>query len=156
MNYFLVLEKRPKDFMPINIQIINKDQKTNYLTIQNIDNFTRNYTSLEIKDLIKQNNLVTEDYLNGNLWVINENKYRYPVFTKDINLSMDDFLIKNINNKQLMNKFINIYSKYSKENLDLLKENIQKEKVANILQILFSLDYLSIRNIYFYINEKCL
>ena len=156
MNYFLVLEKRPKDFMPINIQIINKDQKTNYLTIQNIDNFTRNYTSLEIKDLIKQNNLVTEDYLNGNLWVINENKYRYPVFTKDINLSMDDFLLKNINNKQLMNKFINIYSKYSKENLDLLKENIQKEKVANILQILFSLDYLSIRNIYFYINEKCL
>ena len=156
MNYFLVLEKRPKDFMPINIQIINKDQKTNYLTLQNIDNFTRNYTSLEIKDLIKENNLVTEDYLNGNLWIINENKYRYPLFTKDINLSMDDFLLKNIHNKQIMNKFINIYSKYSKENLDLLKENIQKEKVANILQILFSLDYLSIRNIYFYLNEKCL
>ena len=156
MNYFLVLEKRPKDFMPINIQLINKDQKTNYFTLQNIDNFTRNYTSLEIKDLIKENNLVTEDYLKGNLWIINENKYRYPVFTKDIKLSIDNFLLKNIHNKQIMNKFINIYSKYSKENLDLLKENIQKEKVANILQILFSLDYLSIRNIYFYLNEKCL
>ena len=52
MNYFLVLEKRPKDFMPINIQIINKDQKTNYLTIQNIDNFTNIVILFLLKILI--------------------------------------------------------------------------------------------------------
>ena len=155
MNYFLVLEKRPKDFMPINISILSKDDNYNYSSLQSIDEFTRRYTEEEIRDIIKENNIVTDDYLNGTLCVINENKYRYKLFTKDINMSMDTFLIKNIKNKQIMNKFVNIYIKYSNDNTALLKEAIKNEQLDVILQLLFSLDYEKIRGIYFYLFENC-
>lgn len=155
MNYFLVLEKRPKDFMPINISIITQDNRANYTSLEGIDEFTRRYNEDEIKNLIKENNLVTDDYLEGKLWVINENKYRFRVFTKDINMSLDTFLLKNINNKQIMNKFVNIYFKYTKVNIDIIKEAIKKGEVNIILQILFTLDYEIIRNIYFYLFENC-
>ncbi len=155
MNYFLVLEKRPKDFMPININIIARDNSHIYSSLQNIDEFTRKYTSDEIKDMIKENNLVTDDYLEGNLCVINENKYRYKLFTKDVNMSMDTFLLDNIKNKQIMNKFVNIYLKYTNDNINELKEAIKNGHINIILQILFNLDYETIRNIYFYLYENC-
>ena len=121
MNYFLVLEKRPKDFMPINIGILTKDDLHNFTSLQSIDDFTRKYLEEDIKKMIKDNNLVTEDYLEGKLWVINENKYRYKLFTKDVNMSLDTFLLENIDNKQIMNKFTNIYLKYSNDNITVEK-----------------------------------
>ena len=133
MNYFLVLEKRPKDFMPININIIARDNSHIYSSLQNIDEFTRKYTSDEIKDMIKENNLVTDDYLEG----------------------MDTFLLDNIKNKQIMNKFVNIYLKYTSDNINELKEAIKNGHINIILQILFNLDYETIRNIYFYLYENC-
>ncbi len=155
MNYFLVLEKRPKDFMPINIGILTKDDLHNYTSLQSIDDFTRKYLEEDIKKMIKDNNLVTEDYLEGKLWVINENKYRYKLFTKDVNMSLDTFLLENIDNKQIMNKFTNIYLKYSNDNIERLKEAIKNKEVNVILQILFTLDYEKIRNIYFYLFANC-
>lgn len=151
MAYFLSLEKRPGDFMPLNISLLSYDNMKDYSSLENIDEFTRKYTKKELLDIIKNSNIVTPDYLEGNLLVINDKKYRYPLFTKDITMSLDTFFINNINDKQIMNKFINIYLKYSSNNISLIKEAIKEKKVDIILQNLFLLSYENIRFIYFYL-----
>lgn len=154
MAYFLILEKRPGDFMPINISILNGNTYTDYSLIENIDQFTKDLTKEEIITLVKNNNIVSPEYLEGSLWVINEKKYRFGVLTKDINMSLDTFFLKYINDKRIMNKFVNIYLKYSKDNIDNIKKAIEDKKVDVILQNLFMLSYDKVRSIYFYLYEK--
>ncbi len=153
--YTLVLEKRPNDFMPIDINLlVNNIGMNDFYQIEKIDEFTKKYTKDEIYDLIKRANVVTEDYLNGKLEIINNKKYRFPILTKDINWSIDDFFKKYINDKQVMNKFINIYQKYSNNNIETLKEAIKEHDINIILKILFSLTYINVRNIYFYLYNQ--
>lgn len=153
MNYYLILEKRPGDFMPINIAIIENNNEQ-YASLQAIDAFTKKYSEEEIINLIKKSNIVPDSYLEGKLFVINDRKYRSKVLTKDIDLSLDIFLEKYIDNKQVMNKFINIYQKYSKEDIDIIKDAINDKRIDIILQTLFLRSYEIVRNIYFYLYEN--
>ncbi|MBQ6840954.1 MAG: hypothetical protein IJO63_02410 [Bacilli bacterium] len=153
--YHLVLEARPGDFMPVDINLLlNNTIPINYTRLEAIDEFTKKYTILEIKDMIKTNNLVSEAYLNGKLQIINENKYRYLVMTSDVNFSFDTFLAEYIENKQIMNKFMNIYLKYSSETKELMKVAINKKDVYEVLKVLFNNEYETIRNIYSYMYEN--
>ena len=147
--YHLVLELKPGNFMPIDINILTNDNN-NYNTIEQIDSFTKKYTNIELLELIKNNNIVPFEYLNGKLHIINSHKYRYEVLYKDTNFSLDDFFINNIKDKQKMNKFVNIYLKYSKDNINILKDAINNEDIYSILNLLFMLSYENVRNIYTY------
>ena len=42
-------------------------------------------------NMIIQNNLLPNSFLNGKLYVINDKKFRFKVLTKDDNLLLDDF-----------------------------------------------------------------
>jgi len=155
MKYNLVLEARPGDFMPIDINVLAKNSE-NYNFLENIDAFTIKYSTFELIEMIKSVNIVPDEYLNGHLWVINDNKYRYKVLTKNRAVSLDLFLKDNILDKQKMNKFLNIFNKYAKEKQELMKKSIQERDIKSILALLFSLPYENVRNIYTYIEENIL
>ena len=93
--YYLVVEARPKEFMPIDINILLKSNM-NFSGIEIIDSFTKEYTYDELMNMIIQNNLLPNSFLNGKLYVINDKKFRFKVLTKDDNLLLDDFFINNI------------------------------------------------------------
>ena len=48
MRYHLVLEARPGDFMPIDINIISHDKLHRYEPIEEIDSFTKRFSLEEI------------------------------------------------------------------------------------------------------------
>ena len=128
----------------------------NYSSLESIDNFTKNYTEFDLREMIRLNNLVPNIYLSGKLHIMNQNNYRFPVFTKDEVYSLPAFLLEHIEDKQIMNKFMNIYLKYDKDNLINMKHAIVTKDVNGILQLLGTLPYEKIRAIYMYINQNIL
>ena len=154
MRYHLVLEARPRDFMPIDINLLTKDHVHLFSSIEEIDNFTKKYSKEELMIMISDSNTVPSSYLGGNLEIINDHKYRYPVLYKTTNFSLDEFLINNINDKKVMNKFLNIYLKMDNSHKEQMQEAIGSKDIQKILYLLFSLSYLDVRNIYTYLNDN--
>lgn len=152
--YYLVVEARPKEFMPIDINILLKSNM-NFSSIEIIDSFTKEYTYDELMNMIIQNNLLPNSFLNGKLYVINDKKFRFKILTKDDNLLLDDFFINNIEDKLMMNKFYNIFLKYVKDEdiINMMKRAISEKSINDILNVLCKVDYLSLRNIYVYIEK---
>lgn len=152
--YYLVVEARPKEFMPIDINILLKSN-LNFSSIEIIDSFTKEYTYDELMNMIINNNLLPNSFLNGKLYVINDKKFRFKVLTKDDNLLLDDFFINNIEDKLMMNKFYNIFLKYVKDEdiINMMKRAISEKSINDILNVLCKVDYLSLRNIYVYIEK---
>lgn len=151
MNYHLVLEARPGDFMPIDIKLLYKGKSFGYRTIEEIDSFTKKYTENDLMTMIGDNNIVPFNYLGGKLQIINDNRYRYDVLYKTTTFSLDDFFASNIANKQIMNKFLNVYAKSSEASVNDMKQAIKSQNISDILNLLFKLPYLDVRNIYTYL-----
>ena len=154
MGYHLVLENRPNDFMPIDINIIAKGKSYGFKSIEEIDSFTKKYSKEDIMVMITDSNIVPYDYLNGKLQIINDNKYRYDVLYKTTTFSLDDFFTNNIANKRIMNKFLNIYLKCNESSSEEMKSAIKKENISEILDLIFKLPYLDVRNIYTYLDAN--
>ena len=155
MKYHLVLEARPGDFMTIDINLIlNNTIPLDYTNLNAIDEFTKKYLETEIKEMIESNNIVPDYYLQGKLQIINDNKYRYLVLTSDMNYSLDTFFAQYINNKRIMNKFLNIYIKYCKDTKEEMQNALASENVYELLEILFNNTYENVRNIYTYLYEN--
>ncbi len=154
-SYYLVVEARPKEFMPIDINILAGTNGVYYNSIEAIDAFTKRFTIDEIRELIIENNLLPENFLNGTICIINERSFRFKVFTKDHSLSMTDFVKDNISDKRLMNKLFNIFLKYVNEPelINQLRTYISMQNVDGVLSVLSFLPYGVIRNIYFYIES---
>lgn len=152
--YYLVVEARPKEFMPIDINILLKSNM-DFSSIEIIDSFTKEYTYNELMNMIIQNNLLPDSFLNGKLYVINDKRFKFKVLTKDDNLILDDFFINNIEDKLMMNKFYNIFLKYVKDEdiINMMKRAISEKSINDILNVLCKVDYLSLRNIYVYIEK---
>lgn len=155
VTYHLVLEARPGDFMPIDINLLlNNTMPINYTSLNEIDEFTKKYTEKEIFEMIKKSNIVPDQYLTGKLEIINDNKYRYMVMTSDLNFALDTFIAEYIVDKQVMNRFLNIYIKYCKETKEEMKNAISSGNVYGVLDLLFCNNYENIRNIYAYLYEN--
>lgn len=154
-SYYLVVEARPREFMPIDINILAGTTGMDYSSIEAIDAFTKRFTIDEIRDLIIENNLLPENFLNGTICIINERSFRFKVFTKDSSLSLNDYARDNISDKRLMNKLFNIFLKYVNEPelINQLRTFIGMQNADGVLSVLSFLDYNVIRNIYFYIEN---
>ena len=152
--YYLVVEARPKEFMPIDINILLKSNM-NFSSIEIIDSFTKEYTYNELMNMIIQNNLLPDSFLNGKLYVINDKRFKFKVLTKDDNLLLDDFFINNIDDKIMMNKFYNIFLKYVKDEeiISIMKNTMYLKDIQKILDVLCKLNYLDLRMIYVYIEK---
>lgn len=152
--YYLVVEARPKEFMPIDINILLKSN-INFSNIETIDSFTKEYTYEQLMNMIIHNNLLPDSFLNGKLYVINDKKFRFKVLTKDDNLLLDDFFINNIEDRLMMNKFYNIFLKYVKDEelINMMKSAMSLKDIQKILDALCKLNYLDLRMIYVYIEK---
>ena len=152
--YYLVVEARPKEFMPIDINILLKSNM-DFSSIEIIDSFTKEYTYNELMNMIIQNNLLPDSFLNGKLYVINDKRFRFKVLTKDDNLLLDDFFINNIEDRLMMNKFYNIFLKYVKDEelINMMKSAMFLKDIQKILDVLCKLNYLDLRMIYVYIEK---
>ena len=152
--YYLVVEARPKEFMPIDINILLKSN-IDFSNIEIIDSFTKEYTYEELMNMIIQNNLLPDSFLNGKLYVINDKRFRFKVLTKDDNLLLDDFFINNIEDRLMMNKFYNIFLKYVKDEklINMMKSAMSLKDIQKILDVLCKLNYLDLRMIYVYIEK---
>lgn len=152
--YYLVVEARPKEFMPIDIKILLKSNM-DFSSIEIIDSFTKEYTYNELMNMIIQNNLLPDSFLNGKLYVINDKRFKFKVLTKDDNLLLDDFFINNIDDKIMMNKFYNIFLKYVKDEeiISIMKNTMYLKDIQKILDVLCKLNYLDLRMIYVYIEK---
>lgn len=152
-EYHLVLEYLPGDFMPVDISILLNNDSEDYSRLEIIDSFTKKYTKNEVYEMINEANIVPSKYLEGELEVINDRKYRYKAIFKDTSFSLDLFFSQNISNKRMMNKFLNIYLKYSKEK-DAMQEALDTENVYEVLNLIFNLPYERVRNIYTYMLDN--
>ena len=151
--YHIVFEKKPGDFMPVDIKYLTGNNYSKYGSLQELDFFTKSFTESKLREAIALSNTIPSDYLNGTLKIINDNKYRYEILYQDNTFALDEFLLKNIDNKVKMNKLVNIYMKYSKDNIDTLKMAIKLKDVREVLDIIFSLKYEQIRSIYIYASK---
>ncbi len=158
-RYFLILEKRPGDFMPIDISLLSMGFNS-LNNIELIDKYTEVFLKEELIDNIKKANIVTDDYLNGKLYIIDEKKNKYPVVFKKtfFNFDVIEFIYYNIENKDLMNTIYNLYQKNAKNNLEIdvndFKVAIENKDIAKIIFHLQMLPYIKLRCIKFYIKEK--
>lgn len=154
MDYHLVIEYLPGDFMPIDINVLTNDYEKKYNNLDTIDAFTKKYTINELFDMIEEANLVPSKYLDGGLEIINNRKYRYPIISKDTSFSLDLFLSQNISNGRMMNKFLNIFLKYDKNHKDEMQKAIDSGNIYEVLNLIFELPYEKVRNIYTYMLQN--
>ena len=153
--YHLVLENRPGEFMVVDIAVLLNDfRRISYEMIENIDAFTIKYDEEELYELIKRSNLVPEKYLSGKLHIINEKKYRFPIMSKDTTFNLNEFFINNIDNKQIMNKFLNIFNKYAPASFNDMNKAVQTKNIKLITFIYSWVSYINHRIIYFYIFNE--
>ena len=82
-TYFLSLEKRPGDTKFIDISKLSISHGFYPTTLQEIDSFTMNFTILELKNALKEDNLIEEDYINGKL-IIQDNDKSHSKNNQDI------------------------------------------------------------------------
>lgn len=154
-KYYLILEHRHGDYMPIDINMLTSSNY-DYTSLQAIDRFTSMYSVNEILKKVMELNLLPDKYLFGNLKVINSNNYCYQVLTKNYKYSFIDFIKDNIDNKQIMNKLMNVYIKYNREKMIDLKNAIINHNIEQIVYYFSLLSYEEFRWIYIYIFENIL
>lgn len=151
-KYYLAVETRPRNYFPINLNDLNIFNSSP-TSLDKLDALTLKFSKPEIFKAIKENNLLDID-LNMNLVIIyyeNNNIRKIDALTKEINFDMWDFLKKNYNNKNVINKIYNfLNNKISEEEFKSIRESNDLEEFINNVS---KLSYLNQRKLYFYLYE---
>lgn len=117
-NYSLSFKVFKKNLMPVDIASIdNEFVNLDVTSIEVIDAFTSKYTFKSLMELVRNSNTLTEDYLLGELLIIdNTTGWRYiPILKNGFgNNELLEFLISNKSNKNIMNKLYNKASNHIK------------------------------------------
>ncbi len=110
-NYCLAFKTKKKNPMTIEISKVDPTfANENIHSIEVIDAFTSKYSNDELMNLIRKSNTLTEEYLMGELIIIdNTTGWRYSVLLDDgfTNINMIEYLASNKSNKDIMNKIYN-------------------------------------------------
>lgn len=155
--YNLVFSVSKKNPMPIDISVL--DDEVFGQGIEAIDIFTSKYTNDELMQVIRDSNILTEEYLNGELCIIDNKKHKYPVLLKDffLEFSLYDFIASNIDDKNLMNSVYNIFIEYTKSdedfNSELYKKALLKKDVSLSMSYVCIMPYIARRRFEFYCFE---
>ena len=150
MDYFLALVRRPGDSKFIDISKLSIAQGYNPKSLAELDSFTMHFTQEELRNAIREDNVVEESFLNGNFVIQDrEKQHHFEVIDKDFlgDFQLITYFKEHLNNKGIMN---NISYKLSTLGTD---SNIMAEfKKAKDLQdthlianIITNIDYLTQR-----------
>ena len=149
-KYFLAVKTRPNNYFPLNLEELKKV----YLTsLEELDNFTLQYTLEDIKKFITTNNLL-ELTENMKLVVIyyEKNEIReMPVLSQDIKFNMWQYLNDNAQNKRVINMIYNFLKNKTDYDLTPLKN---ADEGFSLSKFVSNLPYILQRKLYFYLYEK--
>ena len=164
LKYMLALENRPFDYMPIDLSLLDIGSGINYNTFQEIDSLTKAYTKAEILNSIERSNTITDEYINGDLIIIQleegKSKYihKHRVITYDFlnNFDIISFIYGNFSNKALMNSIIVKVSNLVEDDLLIssIKEAYQSNDMRNFIKFLYILPYDKYHDLTCYILDK--
>lgn len=145
-SYMLILERLPGDFIPIDLTLVNEIFDND---IKSIDHFTSFLSKDKLIKLIKDLNIVTSEYLDGNFYIIDSKKRKYPAIFKETfsNFSLTEFLYVNKDNKNIINTIYNIYPNNKSE----LKDAIGNGDLIKIISLIKTLPYIEGRKLRLYI-----
>lgn len=156
--YHLVFDTKKNGPMPIDISIFDSNF-VGELSIESIDLFTMKYTNDEFLRVVKESNVLPEEYLFGEIYIIDNFKRRFPVILKDgfNNFDLVSFLIQNIDNKIIMNKLYNKFSAIVKGDeikINSLKKALEYSDIKGVYNLIILLNYLDQRNLLVYMVDK--
>lgn len=118
-NYSLAFKVEKKNPMTVEISKIDPlFEMLDTSSLEVIDTFTSKYTNDELMNVIRNSNTLTEEYLNGELLVLdNTTGWRHPAIVNEGfgNSELIEYLIINKSNKNIMNRIYNKISKHIKE-----------------------------------------
>lgn len=169
-NYLLAIERNPHDYMPIPWHLTNLYNDEVITSLEGIDSFTSKMDEETLKQELISESIIDEDMKNNPFVIIFEDnkkirKLQYgPCFIDEYNAiefeTIVNYIIKNLNNKQLINRIYNAFNNknYSKELEDILNIlNEQSEysviQIINHLQNIDTIPYNDIRSLGLFINR---
>lgn len=152
-KYYLAVETKPNNYFPV--ELLNLSIAKGFTTqkLDELDNFTLKFTKKEIKEAIKEANLleITDDM---DLVIIYNEKKRMrktQILTKDLDFDMWAYIKVQYNDKNFRNKIYNfLANKISKEELERLKGHDTWEE---FVRIILAMPYVIQRKLYFYLYE---
>ncbi len=162
-NYYLIIEKNERlgDYAFVDLNLLIKDDDLLIEnTLESIDNFTKSFTYDKLISLIKESNIIHEEYLEYSTLKIctKDSKHRLDVITSDLlnDYNLPDFLKNNINDKNLMNTLYNKYKVLDEENYEEFKLALEKTEGTKVMSMINSLSYYKNRKLNIYILKKML
>lgn len=154
--FFLALQRRPGDYVFIDISKLTLANGYNPNSLMEIDSFTMHFTTNEIKKAISEANIIEPEYEEGTLVIQDNNKHK-PLKVLDKNyideFVLDTFLKENLENKELMNNIAYKF-RYIVQNESIaeqFKTGVKTFNLGILLNIIFSLDYLLQRKFMVYL-----
>lgn len=150
---FLAVEIKSKNYFPINLLDLQISPNRVITKIEELDSYTLKYTEKELKDAIKEANLLTmRDDMS--LVVIYNEKSRFrkvDVMTKDLKFNLWEDIKKKYN-KIYLNKVVNfLNNKVTEKELQQIKMSSTPEELIKAIN---ALPYFIERKLYFYLYEK--
>lgn len=159
VKYYLVLENRPGDYNIIEINRIPGYENYPTGSIEAIDNFTKKYTETELRDLIIENNIVRDAYVNGAFRIVSDFKKTLLPLTKERMDIIKDFIASSDEiERSLKDKLYGYYKKILEiffENdvvaikLKEFKQALNANNKEEIFFLLGKIPYYKGREIYF-------
>lgn len=151
---YLAVETKPNNYFPIDLLDLKITPGYTIIGLDELDNFTLKYTIKEIRESIKEANLLEINNDMPLVVIYNEkNSVRKAMpLTKDNNYDMYSKLRDKFSDKSYLNNIYNfLNNKIDSVELSKLKNS---SNIEEFLTILASLPYLTQRKLYLYLYEK--
>ena len=151
-KYYLAICPKPNNYFPINLLDLKISKGYTTMVLEELDNFTLKYTLEEIKEAIREANVLEVDKETKVVIIYYEKDEvrSIPVLTKDINFDMWQNIKDNFNDKNYRNKIYN----FLKNKTDLVKELKDMDKIEEYILLIRKLPYILQRKLYFYLDER--
>ncbi len=155
-KYFLTLRIQKGQEAKIDISSLAKAKGFFSTNLEEIDNFTLNFTYDELIEEIDEAN-IADAYLEGTLCITdNQNHRPLKVLTKDYvqNFNLYTFINDHLNDKKIMNNIVNKFHNFSKmATYEEFKKAINEGNIKVIFELLNDLDYLNRRKLLCYLID---
>ncbi len=156
-KHFLALQTLPGKNVYIDISLL--DLAGGYFpnTLEEIDAFTAYFSHEEIIKAIQRANLADQEFLNGTLCIVDNQKHKpLKVITKDYldGFNFEQYLFLNLNDKNFTNLLINKATSLMEDNVKaLFREKVKTEDLAAILEMINTIPYLKRRKLLVYLID---
>ncbi len=151
-KYYLAVVTKPNNYFPINLGDLSIANNYNTDDLALIDKFTLQYREQEIKEAIRDANLleIKDDMPLVVIYYEKKVVRAIPALTKDIDFDMWQVIKENFLDKNFKNKIFNFLN----NKIDTLDNLKRADNLNDFIKIISELPYIIQRKLYFYLYEK--